>query len=186
MKFNIDNRTKFRTRHLRSFVTRAYRVACEGSGPARSRQHAGIYHTIYIKFARSNHRGKAGVTGHAYVNSCRAHVGIGDEVHKRELARVIAHEIAHTIGLRHDEMAGGPLMHLDDERERRVYGWADALPLDKVQPKPKPQGDERRELKLRRIETRLKSWRTKQKRAETAIKKLTSQQRRLVRQGDTP
>ena len=183
MKFKIINRTKYRTRHLRSFVTRAYRLAATCAGPNRTATHAAGVSRIHIKFARSNRRGSAGATGHAYYNSGTAHCGLGDNIGKRELAYVIAHEVGHCLGLHHSDMSGGPLMHGHSER---VYEWADALPLDKVQAKAKPHGNERRAIKLRSIEARLKSWRSKQKRAATAIKKLTSQQRRLVRQGDTP
>lgn len=188
MKFKIINRTKFRTRHLRAFVTRAYPIAVKSAGSQRVAALERWTGRITISFARSNRRYAGGSTGHAYLNSGRAHVGISDTPNHRDFARVIAHEFGHCFGMRHADMSGGPLwgLGMSDEQSVRVYGWADALPLDAVAPKAKPTKDERHALKLRRIETLLKSWHTKQKRATTAIKKLTSQQRRLMRQGDAP
>lgn len=191
MKFKIINRTKYRTKHLRSFVTRAYRVACVAAGKRRVdvfNQYRHIAFTITI--ARSNRRWQGGSTGHAYLNSTRLHVGIADTPNKRDFARVIAHEFGHCFGMLHSDMSGGPLWGptMSDEQSQRVYGWADALPLERVQPKAKPKGDERRTLMVQRTLAAMARWQTKQKRARNALKKLEAKLKRLERQakGDTP
>lgn len=185
MKFKLINKTKFPTRQLRAFVVRAYPIAVGCAGVRLTDQFERMVPRIRLTLARSNRRGHGRSTGHAYYNSGRAHVGVADQPNKRDFARVLAHEFGHCLGLRHDAMSGGPLwgIGMTEEQSVRVYGWADALPLEHKPPKRKPAGDERRALKLAGIASRLKSWQSKRKRAETAIRKLTVQQRRLMRQG---
>lgn len=51
----------------------------------------------------------------------------------------------------------------------------------KVRPeKPAPSSDERRAIRLASLESRLKTWRTKERRAATAIKKLNASIRRMA------
>lgn len=166
MKFAITNRTKYQTRHLRAITTRAYKVAATCAGPRRTAEHARFVPCIRVTFARANHRGPAGVTGHAYYNSGTAHVGLGDDANRREVARVTAHEFGHCLGLHHSDMSGGPLMGGNTERN---FGWVDTLPLEKTAPKKKvPRAD----LTYARVCARLKKWESRAKRAATAIKKL--------------
>lgn len=188
MKFQIINKTKFPTRSLRAFVVRAYPIAVGCAGPKRVAGFERAVGRIRITLARSNRRGNGHSTGHAYLNSGRAHVGIADAPNKRDVARVLAHEFGHCFGMMHSEMSGGPLwgIGMSEEQSARIYGWADALPLEHKPPKRKPVGDERRALKLARVASRLKAWQSKRKRAESAIKKLTVQKRRLERQEVMP
>lgn len=189
MKFKIDNRTQYRTRHLRSFIVRAYRIAATCAGPRRTSEFERFNSSIRITFARSNRRNDGASTGHATLNRGRAHIGIHDQPNKVDVALTIAHEIGHCFGLLHADMRGGPLdaYHWrteDKEKEMRVrvFGWADALPLEKVQPKRKPKGDERRTLVVQRTLAAMARWQTKQKRARNALKRLEAKLKRLERQ----
>lgn len=58
-------------------------------------------------------------------------------------------------------------------------GWLEGSLRPK--PKPKPTLDQKRAQELASIETRLKAWRTKQKRAATALAKLERRRRYLLR-----
>lgn len=130
MKFKIVNRTRFQSRHLRKFVTRAWRIATAAAGPTRTANHAATVTRITITFARSN-RWHRQATGHAYYHGRKAHVGIPDTPDRRDLALTIAHEFGHNLGLRHPDMNGGPLWRNDcPEQNARLYGWADTLPLE--------------------------------------------------------
>jgi hypothetical protein len=108
---------------------------------------------------------------------------MGDNINfnKSMLAYVLAHEIGHCLGHRHADMAGGPLDCRAAEKIQRVYGWADALPLEPVAQPVKPTSKDRLEARLKGIEARLEAWQTKQRRAERAVKKLTLQKRRLTK-----
>jgi len=179
VKFLIDNRTKYPTRQLRSFVARAYRGAAECAGPARVAEYERRISKIRISFARANHRGETGSTGHAYYNTGRAHVGLGDNVNRLEAARVIAHEFGHCFGLKHSDMAGGPLMRAADAN--LMFSWAPEVPLVRRPEPAKRSTEERQAIALERAFAARGRWLSKQKRAETALRKLNAKIRRLQR-----
>jgi hypothetical protein len=175
MRFVIDNRTKYQTRDLRALVVRAYKVATECAGPGRTATFEARNPKIRVRFARSNWRGEQGSTGHGYYHLGRSHVGLGDSVNPRIAAKVIAHEFGHNLGLRHPDMAGGPLMNMDSPK----FDFATKLPLREVAPKAKPSTREKRAREHLRVIQRLRAWESKRKRAETAIRKLKAKERRL-------
>jgi hypothetical protein len=87
---------------------------------------------------------------------------------KVTFAAIVAHELAHTRGLKHDMMNGCATYGLTG-RWRELYAWAEALPLEiklKVS-KHKPGPD----LKLIHSEKMLKAAMTREKRAVTLRKK---------------
>ena len=171
MKFKIENRTQYSTRCLRSFVVRSYAVAKQFSG-GRAVTFERWCHTMTVRFARANHRGKRGTTGHAYLRTGFAHIGVGDDVDPLQLAYVIAHEFAHCFGMQHSDMSGSALMRSDHEIDARFYPWAATLPIYKQTPKQKPTGEARAALKRVALTERLERWQSKQARAERAVKKL--------------
>lgn len=179
MRFIIENNTDYSSRHLRSFVTRAYAVAYEFGG-VRARNYAAFRTHMNIRFARSNWRGESGSTGHGYYDGRLAHIGVGDDVNPYDLAYVIAHEMAHCFGMRHSEMSGGALMTHDMEVMKRFYPWAGELPLEKIQPKKFSAG-ERAAYKREAIEQRLIRWESKLRRAENAVKRLRLKLREIDR-----
>jgi hypothetical protein len=95
------------------------------------------------------------------------------------LLRLAYHEAMHLWGHHHGEFRDL------DTREARLAIWpaaAEPLPLQrKPAPKPKPTPEQARAQRIAAVEARLKTWRTKAKRADTAIKTLTRQHRGLVR-----
>lgn len=194
MKFTIDNRTRFPTRALRRYVVRAYRIARDAAGPTRTANFERQFDQIKITLARSN-RWHGAATGHAHYFSPIAHVGIPDTGKGRNIARTIAHEFAHCLGMRHPEMTHGPLdsgwrsARIDGgEQDARVYGWADSIPLVARTPRPRSLPlDQRRVRDLMRTRAAIARWQTKAKRAANALKKLRVKERRLTRlTGDTP
>lgn len=195
MKFRIVNRTVYPTKQLRSFVVRAYRVAAKAAGPRVVAEYERRFAKLEIIFARSNRRSGGYSTGHAYLVSSICHVGIHDNPHKPDVARVIVHEIGHCFGLNHSDMAGSAIWMRDwkagGTRSDSIYAWANDLPLCPKPSKAKPTIDQRRAGELARIEAGIRRWQTKAKRAENALRKLQAKRKRITKlisqpNGDTP
>jgi predicted SprT family Zn-dependent metalloprotease len=164
----IENKTHWRTDHLRAFISR---IAKEELGAeARKRLH------ITVVYNRAKDKGY--VTGCAFLGGSRAWIKVpSGEVDKIDLAHVIAHELAHIRGMQHRQMTHNPqYSRVGDWRSR--YAWALDMPLEKAQPKPK------QDVQVKRYEAVLaqeRRWQTKLKRAQTALKKLRPKLRRYER-----
>jgi len=171
MRFQIENRTKYRTRDIRAFLVRSYKVACEFAGPRRVESLESWKTTIRVSFARSNRRGERGTTGHAW-HGGRAHVGVGDSACKRDFAFTIAHELGHVFGMSHADMNGGALYIGGAETLERWFAWADQLPLAVTTPK-RTTPTERTDTKRAALAERLARWEAKERRAHAAVKRLT-------------
>lgn len=93
---------------------------------------------------------------------------------KTDFAMVIAHELAHTRGMKHTHMRGNSHYHRIGSY-RTIYGWAENLPLDVGVPKVRPTKVKEKKdattVKLAHAETMLKSAKTREKRAGTLRKK---------------
>ena len=86
---------------------------------------------------------------------------------KVDFAFVITHELAHTRGMRHPAMRGNP-RYRRVGRNKEIYAWGNALPLEKVEKKSKTTPVD---AKLAHAEKMLKTARTREKRAITLRKK---------------
>jgi len=93
-----------------------------------------------------------------------------DKIHKRALAKVIAHEMAHNQGVHHKSMHG-PRYSFEDSGWTELYAWADELALEKVVPviPPTPTKLNAAHTKLAGAQAALKAWTTKKKLAMTKV-----------------
>lgn len=89
-----------------------------------------------------------------------------------KMAATMAHEVAHTRGVRHDEMAGGCYVSLP------MGEWARGIAIPLRAPRPKPTKDQRVSARLSVIEERLAEWQRKLKLARTKVRKYEAAQRR--------
>ena len=80
-----------------------------------------------------------------------------DVVDMVNLAHTLAHEMAHTRGVRHSHMRGSRrYSYVDGWRD--YYAWAQAFPIERTAAKPKPTTDERRVQRLERAQRTLALW----------------------------
>jgi hypothetical protein len=163
----IINRTHWRTDHLRAFVSR---VAKDELDPAKRK-----VMKVYVEYTR----GSTGSSGCAPYNGNWLKVRLcsgagGRQPDKVDLAGTLAHEMAHTRGMRHWQMQGNRYSRGDAYRAR--YAWAQDLPLERKPVRRKAPVDVQAQRHKRVLES-LKRWQTKLKRAETALKKLRTQER---------
>jgi hypothetical protein len=157
----IDNHTHWRTDHLRAF---AVRVAQEELDPGKRRR--------FVLTVTYGHRGP-GVSGSASYNSVQATICVGsDEVDKANLAHTIAHEMAHTRGMRHPAMRGSR-RYSYVEGWQNFYSWANELPLER---KLKPV---RPAKKTTDVDGMVAKWHRRLKLARTMLRKWERRQRRL-------
>lgn len=168
MKLILRNETRYDTRSLRKlFLAGIKRNGLKIPGFARYNEYVALV----------QYSARAGiVSGQATVGGPQ-HIGSWmllrlprnpSTASTRLISYVMDHEFGHNLGLRHRAMKRTWRDHED---------WAAAYPLKFAPLKEKPHEDPK-EKRRASIEKRLKSWATKLKRAQTAIKKLTAQQRR--------
>jgi hypothetical protein len=96
-------------------------------------------------------------------------------IDKRVFASVLLHEMAHTRGMKHGDMRGSTKFTWAEGWEQHVL-WADDLPLEKAEPKAKPNKAVEQRAK---IEASVKRWRTRVKRDTTILHKWERRLRRL-------
>lgn len=161
MRIHIDNATHYRNDHIRAFVAQAMKVEREdlckrGALPMR----------VKVGYIRNGGRGSS---GYAYYHRNYIKVRLPKaNPDKVDFAFVIAHELAHTRGMKHSSMRGCP-QYRRVGRYREIYGWAEQLPLDvqQVKPRQRPTVDD----KLAHVQRMLKVAVTREKRATTLRKK---------------
>lgn len=160
----IVNKTKWNTDHLRAFVMRA-RAEVFGEH-ARGKK-------LVVTFVTSRRYGS--VSGYAYIGGTNSRIRIPkDAIDKRSLAQILKHELAHNAGANGERwMRRSKDLGFRHPEWRQTVEWADALPLEKAAPKPKPTKGERVERALAIAQRRKKEWQTRAKRAATALKKWT-------------
>lgn len=161
----IENLTKWKTAHLKAFVSR---VAAVELTPEQRRKLK-----VEIVYNRAG-KNQSYVSGCAYLRSNWMRVRVGaHQIDRINLAHTIAHEMAHTRGMQHSQMSGNPeYSRVGNWRE--VYAWADELPLETNAPKPKPDVQS---VRFQRILNNIRNWETKFKRASNALKKLRKQKK---------
>ena len=155
----IKNETHWRTKDLRAFATRVARLELKPD-------HAKRY-TVHVNYGG---RGES-CSGHAYCNSNACYVHVSSvSIDRIDFAYVLAHEMAHSRGLRHKDING--LSRYDRVgKYRERYAWADNLPLEKKIAKPKKTTAEKADLKIVNCFEKINTWGTKAKRANNAIRK---------------
>lgn len=172
----ITNKTKWQTPHLRAFVSEVMKRAPELLRRKMIAQKYRAKLEIEIKYNKAGQRGGY-VCGRAWVNSYSMTLMVGGhEIDRVDLAHVIMHELAHTLGYRHPDMEGNALF-MRVGKWREIYAWAETLPLEVVQPKAKPRGAELQELRFKRVMAAKDRWTAKLKRAQNALRKLNRQER---------
>lgn len=156
----IDNRTQYRTEHLRAFAVRA-RTQVFGDDTKH----------LEVSFipSRSRCRGRASIRG------SWSRIWLPANVDRHELAQILIHEFAHNAGAKGERWM----------RHGKTFGWAPGwrdnvqwavdLPLELRQSEAAPDPADKLSAKLAAIEAREKAWKTKAKRAATALKKLKRQ-----------
>jgi hypothetical protein len=157
----IVNKTHWRTNHLRSFIQRIAKV--EIDGPTHKALH------VTIKYNRQKDRGWC--SGNARLKRPIMTIMVPSQVVDRiDLAHVIAHELAHTRGMKHHQMNRNPqYTRVGDWRDR--YAWAETMPLEKAGPKARKKPDVQLQRYTRALAAQQR-WETKLKRAQQALKKL--------------
>jgi hypothetical protein len=157
----IVNKTHWRTAHLRAFIQRV--ALDEIEVPARKALQ------VTVKYNRQKDQGSC--SGRASLTRPVITVMVPSQVVDRvDLAHTIAHELAHMRGMKHHQMNRNPQYYrIGNWRER--YAWAETMPLERSTPKTRPKGDVQMQRYQRALASE-KRWRTRLKRAQTALKKL--------------
>lgn len=96
----------------------------------------------------------------------------------------LVHDISHAAHQRINRRGKpheGDQARLESKLIRYVveHGWLEGKLKSKAKPKAKPTLYEKHQLRLERIDELIKGWETKQRRAETALRKLRIEKRRL-------
>ena len=125
-------------------------------------------------------------TGRAHLSGHRLRITIGSAslAHYLWIAR---HEVWHLFGVEHEHFPEA-IMHLTPSALvaiHEVYGVAEGAtlpPASPPEPKPAPTAEDRATVKLARLAEREKAWRTKLKRAETALAKIRKSQKYYEKQ----
>ncbi len=94
---------------------------------------------------------------------------------KEELAKVLLHEIDHTLGLRHDEMA--PWRSID-------VPWIEAMPLRREEEKVGPSAEQRRAARVEAREARARAKLAEWQRRLRAAQRKVGEYKRKVRYYD--
>ncbi len=162
----VDNRTHWRTDHLRAFLSR---VAADELEPQKRKRLR-----VEVRYNRQRDRGYC--SGEAVVGGCWIKVMVPSQVVDRvDLAGVIAHEMAHARGMGHDRMRGcGRYRRVEGHRER--YAWAESLPLERKPRAAAPSLEERRAGRREHALSMVRKWEAKRRLATTKLRLWTRRQ----------
>lgn len=167
----IENRTGWRSDHLRAFAVRA-----------REQVFGDEWKSLVVRFlpSRTRMHGRAGINGH------RSAIWLPEPGHRkpgmeRTLAMLLVHEFAHNAGARGERWMRRSRAFGWGEGWEQTVAWADTLPLEAKLAAPVPSAVEQLERKLAHVQERQRAWATKAKRAATALRKLNAAARRLER-----
>src|SRR5262245_9182223 len=173
-KLVIDNQTAWDTRALRTVFLKVINENIKFEGP--------LLHGIK---ARVVYTRRGGYSGYAFYHSGRMTIRLPHPTRSRStetrlpmldiyhVAHLVEHELAHCRGYKHKGMCG---LNGWKNAKASYYPYLDGLTIGLKAEKPKPVVD-KTAVKTERIAARIKSWETKLKRAENALKKLRKQQR---------
>lgn len=168
----ITNKTHWETKHIRSLVSEVIRRS-----PAylkdqyRLKKYRKNLH-VTVGYSRNGN-----ISGFGWYNSWSIKLGVpANTIDKAVLARVIAHELAHTLNYHHKDMKGNALFY-GVGNSHEIYAWAEHWPFGKTAPKARSQGAELKLARLGRVLKRESQWETKLKRAQNALKKIKVQRR---------
>lgn len=155
----IDNVTHWRSDQIRAL---ALKIAEAELDPGRVQGF-----TVRVRYGS---RG-AGVSGHAWYHSrvCQVNVG-SDQIDVVNLAQALAHEMAHTRGLKHAAMRGS-VKYRYVPGWREYYAWANDYPIEKRAAPVAPTLDEKRARRLKHAESMAATWERKAKLAAARAKR---------------
>ena len=152
----VQNATHWRTDHLRAIITR---VAQDELDPERRRRYV-----VKVGYNHSRNTGGS-CSGHAAYHGRVACVNVpSDTVDAVDFAHVVAHEMAHSRGMKHVAMRGSRRYNRI-EGWRDYYSWAAALLIERKPERARPTRNDRRALRLSHAETMLARWERKAKAA---------------------
>lgn len=172
----IINKTRWATAHLRAFASR---VGLQELEVSKRR-------LIVITFEhRRGPCGSYGSSGRAWRGGTRAIVRLPSpesmaklsqerqQYSRLDLATCIAHEMAHLRGLCGERDMRSSVRYGRAKGRDRLYAWALYLRLEAkpARTKPKASPAEKAEAKALGIESRIKQWEAKKRRADNALRK---------------
>lgn len=148
----VDNQTPHSTRELRRLALIAYTAVRKHEGKMFQ------WGRVKLRFIRA----KKWVSGYAYVGGTLSVIRVPKVCHKQRLVKVLAHEIFHLYGYRHENFC-----------DHGLYDWLPEVPglLEPPAPKVTPAVDRQRERYERVLELE-KAWLRKQKLAVTKLRSL--------------
>lgn len=157
----VRNRTHWRTDHIRAFLLRIAKDELEGHWAGAKGIHVDV---VYTRPGRN----RAGYSsGCATIGGVCMMIRIAKETPDLiDFAHVIAHEMAHLRGVRHNAMRDySRYMRVGNWRE--LYAWAKEMPLERKRIKPKLNKADSRQ---KRAEDLLATWERKLKLARTKVR----------------
>jgi hypothetical protein len=158
-KIQIINHTHWSTRDLRRFVVQACNdIIPDGKKPF-------VRCTFVYRGTRSNEScsGEAFLNGHSMTIRLQTY-----GVDRVDLGHVLGHEIGHLLGYEHKDMRHSARWNRV-AGWRKIYAWAEELPLNRKVEKPKAVKDNSLATQVAKLEIRLTKWETKAKRANNKI-----------------
>lgn len=127
---------------------------------------------LQITLVNVNRRHNNWVGGYAWYHSNRMVLKLPKRgpIDPCELAKVAAHEMAHTHGMKHRDMKGSR-RYTNTEGWRELYAWAAEYPIEQKPEPAKPTLADKRLKKLEAAQSALLRWQRKAKLANTKMKK---------------
>jgi hypothetical protein len=172
----IVNHTRWQTRDIRAVLARVALTELDGD---HNRRVVVTLKPGRDRFDYGHVSGHAILGQHGYRASHMTLLLPARVLDPVSLAATAAHEFAHLRGLTHAQMRGAP-RYTYAEGWREVYAWAQAYQVRKIEPKPAPSLDARRQAKLQKSESMIRLWETRVRRAQTWLKKWRRRHARLV------